>query len=158
MKTIDVVVCAIRRSILPVALTFGACLFAAAFAPPFGEWTRVSQSPILSPQGDGFESAGAFNPTVVKKNGIFVMLYRAQDRQGTSSLGYATSQDGVHFTRRVTPVLTAQEPYEKGGGVEDPRLQKFGETTTSPTPATTMSTAPAPVTSMLNSVLPPRKI
>ena len=128
MKTIDVVVCAIRRSILPVALTFGACLFAAAFAPPFGEWTRVSQTPILSPQGDGFELAGTFNPTVVKKDGIFVMLYRAQDRQGTSSLGYATSQDGVHFTRRATPVLTAQEPYEKGGGVEDPRLQKFGET------------------------------
>ena len=119
---------AMRHSILPVTLTVAAGVFAAAFAPPFGEWTRVSQSPILSPQGDGFESAGTFNPTVVKKNGIFVMLYRAQDRQGTSSLGYATSQDGVHFTRRATPVLTAQEPYEKGGGVEDPRLQKFGET------------------------------
>ena len=25
------------------------------------------------------------------------MLYRAQDRNGTSSLGYATSKDGIHF-------------------------------------------------------------
>jgi len=24
-------------------------------------------------------------------------------------------------------VLTAEAPYEKGGGVEDPRLQKFGD-------------------------------
>ena len=56
------------------------------------------------------------------------MLYRAQDHQGTSSLGYATSEDGMHFNRRPTPVLTAEAPYEKGGGVEDPRLQKFGDT------------------------------
>jgi beta-1,2-mannosidase len=117
----------IRCSGMTLALAAAACLFAAAFAPPFGEWTRVSQTPILSPQGDGFESAGTFNPTVVKKDGLFVMLYRAQDLKGTSSLGYATSKDGVHFDRRSTPVLTAQEPYEKGGGVEDPRLQKFGD-------------------------------
>ena len=57
-----------------------------------------------------------------------MMLYRAQDRQGTSSLGYATSEDGIHFNRRPTPVLIAEAPYEKGGGVEDPRLQKFGDT------------------------------
>jgi predicted GH43/DUF377 family glycosyl hydrolase len=112
-----------------VATSFIACcVFAAAFALPFGEWTRVSPTPILSPQGDGFESAGIFNPTVVKKDGEFVMLYRAQDRNGTSSLGYATSKDGVDFTKRATPVMTAEAPYEKGGGVEDPRLQKFGDT------------------------------
>jgi hypothetical protein len=31
--------------------------------------------------------------------GKFVMLYRAQDANGTSGLGYAESSDGVHFTR-----------------------------------------------------------
>ena len=56
------------------------------------------------------------------------MLYRAQDRKGTSSLGYATSDDGIHFKRRTEPVLSAEAPYEKGGGVEDPRLHKFGKT------------------------------
>jgi beta-1,2-mannosidase len=118
----------ILGSIFLLTLVAGFCMFAAAYTPPFGEWKRVSQTPILSPQGAGFESAGTFNPTVVKKDGVFVMLYRAQDRKGTSSLGYAFSKDGVHFDRRSTPVLSAQEPYEKGGGVEDPRLQKFGET------------------------------
>lgn len=117
----------LRRLVLPVALAAAASALAGAFAPPFGEWTRVQDKPILWPQGQGFESAGTFNPAVVKYDGKFVMLYRAQDRNGTSTLGYATSLDGVHFVRRDTPVMTPQEPYEKGGGVEDPRLQKIGD-------------------------------
>ncbi len=56
------------------------------------------------------------------------MLYRAQDHKGTSSLGYATSDDGIHFVRRLEPVLISEAPYEKGGGVEDPRLVKFADT------------------------------
>jgi predicted GH43/DUF377 family glycosyl hydrolase len=95
---------------------------------PFGTWTRISDTPILSPEGDGFESAGTFNPTVAKYDGKFVMLYRAQDHQGKSSLGYATSNDGVHFVRRPEPVLVAEASYETGGGVEDPRLVKIGDT------------------------------
>lgn len=97
-------------------------------AVPFGKWRRASREPILAPQGGGFESAGVFNPAVVPKDGDFVMLYRAQDSKGTSSLGYATSPDGIHFTRRPEPVLIAAAPYEKGGGVEDPRIVQMGDT------------------------------
>ena len=104
-----------------------AAVSAPAFTPPFGAWSRLSPTPIISPQGAGFESAGTFNPAVVKENGKFVMLYRAQDQKGTSSLGYASSYDGIHFTRRAEPVLVSETPYEKGGGVEDPRLVKFGD-------------------------------
>jgi beta-1,2-mannosidase len=116
--------------IISVTISFLAfALYArTGFTPPFGNWTRLTPQPVLSPQGDGFESAGTFNPSVVKKDGEYVMLYRAQDRQGASSLGYATSRDGIHFTRRATPVMTGEAPYEKGGGVEDPRLQKIGDT------------------------------
>src|SRR5437016_1628187 len=95
---------------------------------PFGLWTRAANEPILSPQGTTWESAGAFNPAVVFHNGKFVMLYRAQDATGTSRLGYAESPDGLHFTRRPDPVLSPEADYEKDGGVEDPRLQKFGDT------------------------------
>jgi len=56
------------------------------------------------------------------------MLYRAQDASGTSRLGYAESADGIHFRRGVRPVLSPETEYEKDGGVEDPRLQKFGDT------------------------------
>jgi predicted GH43/DUF377 family glycosyl hydrolase len=111
-----------------VLLVAVAAIAAAQFTPPFGKWTRLSPDPIVSPEGDGFESAGTFNPAVVKKGGKFVMLYRAQDQKGTSSLGYATSDDGIHFVRRSEPVMVAETPYEKGGGVEDPRLVKVGAT------------------------------
>jgi beta-1,2-mannosidase len=95
---------------------------------PFGAWQRVSESPVISPQGGGWESAGTFNPSVILRDGKIVMLYRAQDKAGTSRLGYAESTDGVHFTRRTEPVFSPEKDYEKDGGVEDPRLVQFGDT------------------------------
>jgi beta-1,2-mannosidase len=94
----------------------------------FGPWSRVSDEPIVAPQGDGWESAGTFNPAVVYYKGRFVMLYRAQDKAGTSRLGYAESEDGVHFKQRAEPVLVPEASYEKGGGMEDPRLVEIGGT------------------------------
>jgi len=32
---------------------------------PFGAWSRASKDPVISPQGEGFESAGTFNPSAV---------------------------------------------------------------------------------------------
>jgi predicted GH43/DUF377 family glycosyl hydrolase len=115
---------------------FGASVFslAAAFAAvpqtanSFHNWKRVSEVPILSPSGNDWESAGTFNPAVILRRGKFVMLYRAQDAHGTSRLGYAESIDGVHFNKRVAPVLSPEAPYEKDGGVEDPRLVRIGHT------------------------------
>jgi predicted GH43/DUF377 family glycosyl hydrolase len=93
-----------------------------------GTWTRISLKPILAPRESSWESAGTFNPAVVRHNGEFVMLYRAQDANGTSRLGYAQSTDGIHFTRSANPVLSPETDYEKNGGVEDPRLVKIGST------------------------------
>lgn len=95
---------------------------------PFGAWLRLSETPIISPQGSGWESAGTFNPAVIIREGKIVMLYRAQDKGGTSRIGYAESLDGIHFTRRSEPVVSPKEDYEKDGGVEDPRLVQFGDT------------------------------
>ena len=100
------------------SLALSCLLSAADLKLPFGAWNRASQTPILSPQGDGWESAGVFNPAVVMHNGKIVMLYRAQDTHGTSRLGYAESADGIHFTRRPEPVLTPEADYEKDGGVK----------------------------------------
>ena len=115
------------RAVFLLCVTVGTAAIAAQ-KWPFSPWRRASDTPILSPQGDGWESAGTFNPAVVEYNGKFLMLYRAQDRAGTSRLGYAESADGIHFTRRPEPVLSPETDYEKDGGVEDPRLQKFSDT------------------------------
>jgi beta-1,2-mannosidase len=92
------------------------------------EWRRVSQAPMIAPEGDGWQSMGTFNPAAIMRDGKVVLLYRAQDKHGTSRMGYAESGDGVHFTRRADPVLSPSEDYEKDGGVEDPRLVQFGDT------------------------------
>jgi predicted GH43/DUF377 family glycosyl hydrolase len=118
----------IRYERAALSATVGFVLASAALALPFATWRRLSQTPILVPQGTGWESAGVFNPAVVFFGGKYVMLYRAQDAAGTSRLGYAESRDGVHFVRDAAPVLSPETDYEKDGGVEDPRLQKFGDT------------------------------
>lgn len=83
---------------------------------------RVSGEPALAPQGKGFEEAGVFNPAVTRLGSEVVMLYRAQDEKGKSTIGYASSPDGIHFHRAEHPVLQPEAPYEKDGGVEDPRV------------------------------------
>jgi predicted GH43/DUF377 family glycosyl hydrolase len=118
-----------RRNLAWLITVLSACctITAASLKLPFGAWTRLSATPILSPQGSGWESAGTFNPAVAMHDGKIVMLYRAQDAKGTSRLGYAESSDGIHFTRRGEPVFSPEAEYEKDGGVEDPRLVKFGD-------------------------------
>jgi predicted GH43/DUF377 family glycosyl hydrolase len=101
-------------------------LLAASQNQGFRDWKRVSETPILSPSERGFESSGTFNPAVIRRGDKFVMLYRAQDAAGTSRLGYAESTNGVHFSRRFGAVLAPEAEYEKGGGVEDPRLIELG--------------------------------
>jgi len=127
-----------RRSFCPPSLPWLASLLLVGplllFSPvqadrsPFGDWRRLSETPVIAPGDEGWESAGTFNPAVIRHKAQIVMLYRAQDENGTSRLGYATSADGVTFVRRADPVLWPETEYEKDGGVEDPRLVRFGDT------------------------------
>ena len=115
-----VVLTALTMVVVPFS---GHAALQTVYTPAFGTWVRLNDSrPILSPQGTGFEARGVFNPAVVKHGDRFVMLYRAQDAEGISRLGYATSTNGVSFTREAQPVLSPDAEYERGGGVEDPRL------------------------------------
>ncbi len=117
------------RTKIPTLLALLAVMAAQGSAPmPFGVLRRVSETPVIAPRGGGWESAGTFNAAVIVRGDKIVMLYRAQDKQGTSRLGYAESADGIRFSRRDEPVLSPMEEYEKDGGVEDPRLVQFGDT------------------------------
>ncbi len=80
-----------------------------------------------------WEAYATFNPAAVVRDGKVYVLYRAEDPSGerqigghTSRLGLAESSDGLHFTRRATPVLypdtDGQRENEWPGGVEDPRI------------------------------------
>lgn len=117
-----------RAGLMIGSAVVASALFAVAAPENSDSWRCAASAPILSPQGNGWESAGTFNPTVVMHDGKYVMLYRAQDAAGTSRLGYAESKNGIHFTRRVKPVFSPETDYEKDGGVEDPRLVKIAGT------------------------------
>ena len=100
-----------------------------------GPFTKPPQvNPVISPNpAVAWEAYATFNPAAVVKDGKVFLLYRAEDTTGqqqigghTSRLGLAESTDGLHFTRRATPVLypdtDAQRQNEWPGGVEDPRI------------------------------------
>ncbi|QIA27426.1 glycosidase [Thermaerobacter sp. PB12/4term] len=93
-----------------------------------GPFAKHPGNPILGPQGTTWEAKDVFNPAAVVKDGRVYMLYRAEDHtgpgqwNGTSRIGLAVSDDGIHFERYPDPVLEPTEPYELPGGCEDPRV------------------------------------
>jgi predicted GH43/DUF377 family glycosyl hydrolase len=83
---------------------------------------RHPDSPILLPNPlHEWEARNVFNPGVVYHNNLFHLFYRAQGPDYVSRLGYAISQDGVHFNRMVDPLLGPQDEWETRG-IEDPRI------------------------------------
>ena len=93
--------------------------------PGTGEFT----CPILK-RKIRWENKDVFNPAVIARDGKVFMLYRAEDTigkyAGTSRIGLAESDDGLHFTHHPEPVFfpdnDAQKKYEWEGGCEDPRI------------------------------------
>ena len=77
-----------------------------------------------------WEEKDVFNPAAVVRDNKVFLLYRAEDMigkfAGTSRMGLATSEDGLHFTKMPEPVFfpanDSLKIYEWEGGVEDPRL------------------------------------
>ena len=84
----------------------------------FNEFTKVdSINPILNPSQSlnftdpitgnlvNWEERNVLNPTAVVKDGKVYLMYRAQDVNGTSRIGMAVSDDGLHFEKLPEPVL-----------------------------------------------------
>ncbi len=88
---------------------------------------RISDRPLLQ-SGPPWADFGIFNPAAIKIGTKTVLLFRAQDRNHTSRIGYAESSDGLHFAVRPEPLLSPETDYERGGGLEDPRILKIDRT------------------------------
>ena len=108
-----------------------------------GPFQKVNEiNPILSPKKDTtffcpvqnhelhWENKDVFNPAAVIKDDKIYLLYRAEDSAGahlgTSRIGIAYSEDGLHFTREEKPVFFPDNDdflaVEWDGGCEDPRV------------------------------------
>jgi beta-1,2-mannobiose phosphorylase / 1,2-beta-oligomannan phosphorylase len=90
--------------------------------------TRASSTPVLLPDpASDWETYNVFNPSVIYANGLFHMHYRAQGLDWISRIGYAVSEDGVHWNRLRRPVLEPINAAESRG-VEDPRVTEIDGT------------------------------
>lgn len=115
---------------------------------PDWAWTNFQRpegiNPIISPNATSvfycpmrqdsvaWEASDTFNPAATIYDGKVVVLYRAEDNSAvgigsrTSCLGYAYSNDGLHFKRMPAPVFypadDSQKELEWTGGCEDPRV------------------------------------
>ncbi len=84
-------------------------------------------NPVLLPDpSSDWECYNVFNPSVIHHNGLFHMHYRAQGLDWISRIGYAVSEDGIHWNRLRRPVL---EPYDAtdSRGLEDPRVVRIDD-------------------------------
>ena len=97
---------------------------------------RVQKNPIIVPdENHKWESKATFNPAAIDLGGKIHILYRALSNNNTSTIGYASSIDGMSISERLTePIYIPREDFEnkkiEGGnsGCEDPRLTKIGDT------------------------------
>ncbi len=92
--------------------------------------------PVLQ-QPVKWDEKDVFNPAAVAREGKVYMIFRAEDtigkHAGTSRLGLAVSNDGLHFIKMQAPVFypdnDSLKTYEWEGGVEDPRIVETDDST-----------------------------
>lgn len=96
---------------------------------------RLGAKPIIEPiSNHDWEAKATFNPAAIDLGGKTHLLYRALSRDNTSTIGYASSSDGVNITERLAePIYVPRESFETkkidnaNSGCEDPRLTKIGK-------------------------------
>jgi len=81
-----------------------------ATSPDGLTWTP-GETPLIEPAPSrGFDDLDVLAPTVLVEDGIFKMWYTAVQQGGDSSIAYATSEDGLTWTKYTgNPVLTTTQ-------------------------------------------------
>ncbi len=74
------------------------------------DWQRVAENPVLiaSPAGTAWDDEAVYTPWVLHLPSGYAMWYGALGTTGYRATGLAHSTDGVHWTRRASPVLDPQ--------------------------------------------------
>jgi predicted GH43/DUF377 family glycosyl hydrolase len=146
-----------KTSVFHFSLALGACVVLYGCQPKPSTttgttWALVpfekadSVNPVLLPGENVFhcpvlgktvawEIKDVFNPAAVVRENKVYLLFRAEDTvgrfAGTSRIGLATSDDGLHFSKMKEPVLypdnDSLKRYEWEGGIEDPRVVESEE-------------------------------
>ncbi len=100
---------------------------------PHYQCARAKENPIISPIPEhAWEAKATFNPAAIRIGDTTHILYRAFSNDNTSSIGYATTKDGVTISQRLPePIYVPKEDFERkkingaNSGCEDPRMTKI---------------------------------
>jgi hypothetical protein len=85
-----------------------------------GEWT-VDPEPVLT-SGDDWDAVGVIAPQVLKTEDGYLMYYSGGSAEMRSSIGLATSDDGISWEKsEANPILEPSEAWE-GNTVHQPRV------------------------------------
>lgn len=73
-------------------------------------WNEFGGNPIIRPGPSAYDSEWTAYPSVIYDHSFYKMWYAGQDKlTKTETINYATSLDGVHWTKHAdNPVLTSQ--------------------------------------------------
>jgi predicted GH43/DUF377 family glycosyl hydrolase len=85
-------------------------------------WESYSGNPVFSVAWD---NAGTKEPWVIKDGPLYKMWYTSQSESEISSIGLATSSDGIIWQRQgAGPVMSPSLSWESGEGFGNPRVIK----------------------------------
>lgn len=97
--------------------------------PPASGYTRVEDNPVMAPT-ESWEADWILEPNVHYEDGVFHMIYTG-NQVGTfdqSQLGYATSDDGLTWTKYASNPIFGDGVGGQSGPVYTPNLFKVGST------------------------------
>lgn len=95
---------------------------------------KYRKNPILTPvASEAWQAQAVFNSAAIFENNQFHLLYRAMSPDNTSTIGYASSDNGFEFYQSARdPIYVPRMEYETKkrpndfSGCEDPRITKMG--------------------------------
>ena len=93
-----------KRMLLPVVMLV--CVLALLPSATYADqqWVKSPNNPILGPTPNGWDAYYTTTPRVIYDTKIYRMWYNG-GRTGSSGVGYATSTDGISWTKHAGPVL-----------------------------------------------------
>jgi predicted GH43/DUF377 family glycosyl hydrolase len=85
-----------------------------ATSPDGINWSKDTKNPVLNASASGWDDFNVHEAWVKIEGGLYKMWYSGTDNIG-EDIGYATSPDGVNWTKYAgNPVFSATEPCEDG--------------------------------------------
>jgi predicted GH43/DUF377 family glycosyl hydrolase len=86
-----------------------------ATSPDGVRWSKAAANPVILSGGDGeWDSQSVSEPSVVRVGNQWRMWFAGANSEGISNIGYATSNDGIHWSKApVNPVFAGQSEWSR---------------------------------------------